>query len=209
LRVMVIGATGLIGSAVCARLRVDGHDVTGAVRPGSARQSPAFVGIDVAKTTDPSHWKPLLEGVEAVVNCAGVLQRGPNESPEAVHFTGAAALFSACEAQGVRRVIHFSAVGVDRGAVSEFSESKFAGDKALMALDLDWIILRPSVVLGRAAFGASALMRGLAALPILPVMPDSGPCRSSPSTTSSTPSHSSLLPTRQGGQFLNWRGRNG
>jgi hypothetical protein len=33
---------------------------------------------------------------------------------------------------------------------------------------LDWVILRPSVVVGRAAYGGSALLRGLAALPVLP-----------------------------------------
>jgi DoxX-like family len=44
-----------------------------------------------------------------------------------------------------------------------------------MERDLDWVILRPSVVIGRAAYGGSALMRGLAAAPIVPVMPDTGP----------------------------------
>ncbi len=44
-----------------------------------------------------------------------------------------------------------------------------------MALDLDWVILRSSVVLGGPVFGASALIRGLAALPVLPVMPVTGP----------------------------------
>jgi uncharacterized protein YbjT (DUF2867 family) len=44
-----------------------------------------------------------------------------------------------------------------------------------MARNLDWVVLRPSVVVGRAAYGGSALFRGLAALPCLPVMPDSGP----------------------------------
>jgi hypothetical protein len=43
-----------------------------------------------------------------------------------------------------------------------------------MARDLDWVILRPSVVVGRAAYGGSALFRGLAALPILPVLPGTG-----------------------------------
>jgi|UPI0006921241 hypothetical protein len=36
----------------------------------------------------------------------------------------------------------------------------------------NWIILRPSVVIRRVAYGASAMLRGLAALPILPLMPD-------------------------------------
>jgi len=33
-----------------------------------------------------------------------------------------------------------------------------------MNRDLDWVILRPSVVVGSAAYGGSALFRGLAAL---------------------------------------------
>ena len=44
-----------------------------------------------------------------------------------------------------------------------------------MELDLDWVILRPSVIIGRSAYGGSALLRGLAALPILPVMPATAP----------------------------------
>ena len=44
-----------------------------------------------------------------------------------------------------------------------------------MERDLDWVILRPSVVIGRAAYGGSALMRALAAAPFAPVMPGTGP----------------------------------
>jgi uncharacterized protein YbjT (DUF2867 family) len=44
----------------------------------------------------------------------------------------------------------------------------------LMGRDIDRVILRPSVVLGRPVFGASALFRGLAALPLLPSMPEIG-----------------------------------
>jgi hypothetical protein len=92
-----------------------------------------------------------------------------------VHHQGIANLFAACEQLQIRRVIHFSAIGVDRETPSAFSRTKLAGDQALMERDLDWIILRPSVVIGRSAFGASALFRGLAVLPVLPVMPNTGP----------------------------------
>src|SRR5262249_48257086 len=65
-------------------------------------------------------------------------------------------------------------VGADRDTPTKFSRTKLIGDNALMECDLDWVILRPSVVVGRAAYGGSALMRGLAALPVLPVMPNTG-----------------------------------
>jgi uncharacterized protein YbjT (DUF2867 family) len=130
--------------------------------------------MDMSRMSQPEHWQVHLRGVDAVVNCVGVLQQGPHDSPDAVHAAAPAALFKACEQAGIRKVIHFSAIGVERDQPSAFSASKLAGDEALATLDLDWVILRPSVVLGRPAFGASALIRGLAALPILPSMPDTG-----------------------------------
>ena len=44
-----------------------------------------------------------------------------------------------------------------------------------MASGLDWVILRPAVVIGRAAYGGSALLRGLAALPVQPIMAATAP----------------------------------
>jgi uncharacterized protein YbjT (DUF2867 family) len=167
MKVLVVGGTGLIGSAITARLTSRGHTVVAASR--SAGRT-GHVSIDLAKAA-VADWSPLLHGVDAVVNCAGVLQDAPGESTQAVHHRGLATLFEACATLGIRKVIHFSAIGVDRATPTEFSRSKRAGDEALMRLDLDWVILRPSVVFGRGAYGASALMRGLAALPIVPVMP--------------------------------------
>jgi len=170
MRVLVTGATGLIGRATAARLTAEGHDVVKLSRAAG----PQGAGLDISHATSPDIWLPYLRGVEAVVNCAGVLQDSPHEDTRKVHATGISALFDACEQLGIRRVIHFSAIGVDREQPSDFSSSKLAGDEALMACNLDWVILRPSVVLGRPVFGASALMRGLAALPLLPSMPDTG-----------------------------------
>jgi uncharacterized protein YbjT (DUF2867 family) len=133
------------------------------------------VSLDVARATRPEDWRVCLAGIDAVVNCAGVLQDSPSDSTRGVHADGIAALFAACEGAGIRRVVHFSAIGVDRETPTEFSRTKRDGDEALMRSDLDWVILRPSVVLGAAAYGGSALFRGLAALPVLPVMPGTGP----------------------------------
>ncbi|MCZ4089997.1 SDR family oxidoreductase [Sinorhizobium psoraleae] len=178
MRVLVVGASGLIGSAVCAKLSERGMTIVRVVRPGSTLASGGggeVVEIDLARAVEPADWLPHLSGVAAVVNCAGTLQDGPGESTSGVHARGPSALFRACEQAGVRRVIHFSAMGVEKEQPSSFSQTKLEGDRALMARDLDWVILRPSVVLGPGAFGASALFTGLAALPVLPLMPKTGP----------------------------------
>lgn len=175
-RVLVVGASGLIGSAVCAGLHGRGSEIVRVVRPGSAPSSHTAgkaLELDL-RSVGPEDWLPHLSGIDAVVNCVGTLQDGPGEDTTAVHARGPASLFKACEQAGVRRVIHFSAMGVDRAQPSPFSRTKLQGDEALMACDLDWVILRPSVVLGPGAYGASALFRGLAALPWLPVMPNTG-----------------------------------
>jgi uncharacterized protein YbjT (DUF2867 family) len=179
MRVLLTGAAGLIGSAVAARLHAAGHEIVAVTRTRDAAAEALAVDrrvdLDMAQATRPEDWLPHLVRIDAVINCAGVLQDSPRDSTAGVHLHGTSALFRACVTAKVKRVIHLSAVGVEREPPTQFSQTKHAADAVLMGLDIDWIILRPSVVLGRAAYGGSALVRGLAALPLLPVVPDTGP----------------------------------
>jgi len=171
--VLVIGASGLIGSAVVARLRQEGHTVRALARSGRTA-GVEITSFDIARATKPEDWLQVLSGVEIVVNCAGALQDGTGESVSGVHFEGPSALFTACQQTDVKRLIHFSAIGVERAQPSDFSSTKHQAETALRSSALHWVILRPSVVIGRPAYGASAMFRGLAALPVLPIMPDTG-----------------------------------
>src|SRR5437868_71 len=98
MRVLVVGVTGLIGSAIAARLAFLGHAVVGASRgrPRARLVPTTHVSIDVARAVDASDWLPHFQGIDAVVNCAGVFQDSPRDSTEGVHAKGAAALFAAC-----------------------------------------------------------------------------------------------------------------
>ncbi|WP_072390812.1 SDR family oxidoreductase [Hyphomicrobium sp. CS1GBMeth3] len=175
MRILVTGATGLIGSAILARLASDGHKTIALVHSDADRPLAAseVVALDFAQAEE-GDWLGVVAHVDAVVNCVGVFQDSARDSTKAVHVDGATRLFSACARAGVRRVIHVSAMGVDSATPTVFSRTKRVGDEALMATSLDWVILRPSVVVGKAAYGGSALFRGLAALPVLPRLSNAG-----------------------------------
>ena len=169
MRVLVTGAYGLIGSAILARLHRDGHELIAAGRSldEARRRFPyaQWIAADFARLTAAAAWRPLLADVDAVVNCVGVLQDGGRDDMQAVQVAGTCALFDACAPAGVRRVIHVSAVGASAQGPTAFSRTKAQADAHLATLDLDWVILRPGLVLGPAAFGGSAMLRGLAGLP--------------------------------------------
>jgi uncharacterized protein YbjT (DUF2867 family) len=178
MRVVVIGAYGLIGSYVVARLLAEGHDLVGVGRDiaMARRRFPrvSWALADLAATS-VADWAALLRAADAVVNCAGALQDSGRDDLQAVHVTGVERLLQSCAADGVRRFIQISAAGVGAGRTTEFNRTKLAAETMLAATDLDWVILRPGLVLAPAAYGGTALLRGLAAFPwIVPVAcPDS------------------------------------
>ena len=86
---------------------------------------------------------------------------------ERIHKRAPQALFTACVAAGVRRVVQISALGADRGMTRYFL-SKRAADDYLATLPLDWTIVRPAMVFGPG--GSSARMFAmLAHLPLVPL----------------------------------------
>ncbi|MBN3742554.1 MULTISPECIES: SDR family oxidoreductase [Burkholderia] len=159
--VLVCGASGFIGRALCAQLEAGGHHVLRGVRHAAG---PRDIAIDFARDVDPQAWLPRLTGVDVVVNAVGILADRRGATLDAVHRAAPCALFTACCRAGVRCVIQISALGVERGETRYFA-SKHAADRFLRTLPIDSRIVRPALVYGAA--GASArLFRMLASLPV-------------------------------------------
>ena len=178
MRVLVIGANGFIGSAIVAKLHQASHTTRCVVR-NSAHLQHRFPGIDAIsldlsseEALDQQLWYGLLDGIDAVVNVAGVLQPLNPRVSWNVHCNAPDALYSACEKLGVRRIVHVSATGVAE-ANNTYSRTKRAGEDALRKKDLDWTILRPVLVVGDGSNGGTSMIRALAVNPIFtPVIGD-------------------------------------
>jgi uncharacterized protein YbjT (DUF2867 family) len=178
MRILVLGATGFIGRHITARLLAAGHDIIAAVRrpDEAARRFPAATAVKADLARDKAEdWQARLEGVDAVVNVAGVLT---GWGARAVHVDGPAALYDACAAAGVRRVVLISALGIE--ADTSFARTKRAGEEALKARDLDWTILRPSLIYAKGSHGGTSLLRGLAGFPLFLPLPGEGNQRFAP-----------------------------
>ncbi len=175
MRVLVLGAYGLIGTHVTAALSAAGHAVTGVGRDvvSAKRRLPhlRWLKVDIVNMTRPEHWANLLADQDAVVNCAGALQDGARDDVTAVQETAMCALFDACAAARVGIVVQISAVGASIRSATRFMRTKATADAHLASLDLDWTILRPGLVISPAAYGATALLRALASFPfVIPVL---------------------------------------
>ncbi|MEO0912502.1 MAG: NAD-dependent epimerase/dehydratase family protein, partial [Pseudomonadota bacterium] len=88
-RVLVLGAYGMIGSAVVEELRAAGQRVTGLGRDphAAARVHPDLDWIirDLSGLQQAEEWILLLGPFDVVVNCAGALQDGARDDLAAVH----------------------------------------------------------------------------------------------------------------------------
>lgn len=169
MRVLVLGASGFIGSQAAAHLSARGFDIVGGARNVRAarRLQPwlDWIEVDFNRDLTAEAWASKLDGIDAVVNCVGVLQDSGGDSTQNAHVLGADALFQACERSGVRRVVHISAVGADAEAGTDYASTKAQGEAALRERDLDWVILRPSLVIGRNVYGGTAMIRTLCGSP--------------------------------------------
>lgn len=165
MHILVTGANGFIGRRLVDSLRAAGHTVVEGMRRTS--NAPATVDADFTRDLDPATWLPKLTGLDAVINVVGILREHGAQTFELVHAQAPRALFTACAAAGVRRVVQVSALGADRGT-SGYFRSKRDADEYLAQLPLDWTIVQPSLVFG--VGGASArLFTMLASLPIIPL----------------------------------------
>jgi NADH dehydrogenase len=161
--VLVTGGSGFIGRHLVAALAAQGLRVTVPTRHYErAKHLILLPTVDVvqADLLAPGALEPLVRGKQAVINLVGILnsrrgrrdERGPNDyGPDfaRIHVELPQAIVRACRTQGVRRLVHLSALGASPSAPSEYLRSKAIGEQAVLAADdLDATAFRPSVVFG-------------------------------------------------------------
>lgn len=174
---LVTGASGFLGSAVVARARQRGLDVRAMVRRSSDLSLLGDLPDDAvayADMTDAQALADALRGCDAVIHCAATTSSAaPDlELSRRVNVEGTRLLLEACAAQGVRRFVNISSQSAHDRNTSVYGMTKLEQDEAVRAAaDIEWTILKPSIIYGPQARGIFDKMvahcRKLPAIPVI------------------------------------------
>jgi UDP-glucose 4-epimerase len=171
---VVTGSSGFIGRFIVQLLLASGWHVRAASRFGAPAGAADAVALgDIAEL---SCWKPIIQGAQVVVHCAGrahrrkALQEEERELYAAINTLATERLAQDCLESGVRDLIFLSTIAVhgshtdDRAAFSAadalrpqsvYSETKARAEDAIMRVlrsgGMSAAILRPPAVLGQGA----------------------------------------------------------
>lgn len=169
-KILVLGASGLIGRFVADDLRARAFHVVAIARRLSPSQKANALDLELPVVSmDAAALARLIRdhAVDVVVNCLGVLQDGPGGDTRAVHLDFVERLRDGIVSSGrAVRLIHISIPGTANADRTAFSQTKREAERLIAASGLPYAILRPGFVIAPSAYGGSAMLRALAALPL-------------------------------------------
>ncbi|WP_293603296.1 complex I NDUFA9 subunit family protein [Polaromonas sp. UBA4122] len=170
-KILVLGGTGFVGRHVCEKLSQLPCRVTVATRRlSNAQHLQMLPMVDVVEVNvrDSASLLPLLAGHDAVVNLIAILH-GSEAAFETAHVQLPLALTRACEASGLRRIVHISALGASLDSASMYQRSKARGEAVLLGSGLDVTVLRPSVIFGAEDKFLNTFARLQQVFPVIPL----------------------------------------
>ncbi len=151
--VVVFGGSGFIGKQVVRALAKRGRRVRVAMRRPHLGHELRVMGdvgqihLVQANLRFPGSIDAALEGADAIVNLVAVLSESGKQNFEALHVEGARAVAEAATRRGIRRLVHFSALGAAPSG-ARYARSKYQGECAVLEAATSATILRPSIVFG-------------------------------------------------------------
>jgi uncharacterized protein YbjT (DUF2867 family) len=167
--ILLTGATGLVGSALLRRLLDEGHQVRCLVRdPRRLGPRRVRVQITLGDLSDPWALRQAVRGVTEVVHLAASIRDQPHATIEELNGLGTVRLLREAESVGVERFLFFSALGATPASRTRFFRSKALAERAVLAGDLQAVVIAPSIVYapGDRWFG---LLHAMMRLPWMPI----------------------------------------
>lgn len=172
MQILVTGGTGVVGASTVSALLERGHQVRllsrHAERDARAwRNGVTALDGDVA---DAASVAGAADGCDVVVHLVAIVDEAPPEVTfQRVNIDGTRNIVSEAERAGVRKIVHVSSLGCERGE-SPYHRSKLAAEEIVRSFRDEWVIVRPGAVYGPGDEHLSVLLRMVRTLPAVPII---------------------------------------
>ncbi len=154
-RICIVGGTGFIGRTLANRLTHDGYALRVLTRNRDMHKEKLILlpKLDLveADVHDNNQLAEQFAGCDAVINLAGILNERNRKGADfhSVHVTLTEKIIAACREQGIKRLLHMSALNAGTNAPSRYLRSKGEAERMVLeTADLCTTSFRPSVIFG-------------------------------------------------------------
>ncbi len=170
--ILVTGGTGFVGSHLMKRLASEKIQTRCLARKTSDIERLKEPGIEVAygDVLDKESLEKAVEGVEAVIHLVGIIIEHKGATFEIIHTQGTKNLVEVSTEAGVQRFIYISALGARENARSRYHKTKWEAERAVINSAMEYVIFRPSIMIGEGGEFITMLSKIVRWAPIIPII---------------------------------------
>lgn len=169
--IFLTGASGFVGSRLLPILAADpNRRIVCLSRRKPAGSQSGNVEFIAADLLDAKSYSLAMAGCETVVHLAAATGKQAPAEYLRVNRDGTEALVLAARQAGIQRFLYVSSIAAKFADISRYyyAQSKQQAEAVVKRSGLQWLIVRPTIVLGEGSPVLASLSR-LASLPIVPV----------------------------------------
>jgi len=172
MNVLVTGASGFIGRPLVRGLLASGHTVRALIRRAGERELLPGAQIEVGDLRDSGAVERAARGMDGVVHLAWATGVARESAARAVNVEGTRRLLDAARLHDARRFVFVSSISAARERMGPYGRTKLEAERMVASSDLDWVILRPSLVYGPGPAGLFARLERSLRGAIVPIVGD-------------------------------------
>jgi NADH dehydrogenase len=172
--ILVTGSSGFLGRNVVKALRTRGESVRCLVRSPSRARVVTDYGVELAygDVLDPASLKDAMRGVDAVAHLVAIIRERGRNTFDRVNRQGTETVVQAARDEGVRHIVHVSAIGVQENQAYPYLYSKWLGEQEVIRGGVAYTIIRPSILFGPGDEFINTLAGVVKSFPVAPVAGD-------------------------------------
>lgn len=167
---LITGATGFVGRRLLKKIIDKKIKVRCLIRNKKKIDGDNELEIIQGDLSDREILYDATLGADTVVHLAAVIKSSDPSEFMNVNVQGTKNLIEACVKNGVKRIIYVSSLDVTLNETNIYGETKAIGEDIIKNSNIDYIILRPSLIYGKGSKDITLLTELINRYPLIPVV---------------------------------------